>query len=106
MAHMEKQEFSGLYYEVETREGTTFVPSDVCGSVPGMEVDTMYCKPDEHDDIWDNAVSTLSDYVGNGIENITPREGTLYRLSAPGYMDCTDWTTDENSPLFDDMEEE
>lgn len=72
MAFMEQQIEHGEWYEVETNHGTEWLPVDVIGDIS-----------DE---------SELSDYVeGTEIHSYTRREGYGARLSAPGYMDCTDW---------------
>lgn len=107
MAFMEKESFAGTYYAVETVEGTWFLPDGVCGNLEGMEPGILYSCPenDEPDACWDAWCSLIRNYVPLGIRQIERREGTLYRLSAPGYLDCTDWTTDPDSPEFDDPDE-
>ena len=117
MSFMEKQEYTGTYYAVETESGTTFLPEDVCGALYGCEEGVMYYNPKDaadHSDTedaefvaqWDDWCARVADYVdGHRIREISSCTGTLYRLSAPGYMDCTGWTTDANSPEFDDMDE-
>lgn len=108
MAFMEKQEYIGRYYEIETENGTTFLPADVCGTLDGCEVGVMYepiddVREDADWDNWQDWVSQVRDYIdGFRILSISAQDGTLYRLSAPGYMDCTDWTPDADSPEFDD----
>ena len=69
MPFMKPDVFKGEAWRVETTHGTFFVPADV-------ESD-----PDK-----------LGDYVEGVIEE-TPEKvhGWLGRMSAPGYMDCTDW---------------
>lgn len=83
-------------WEVETENGTSFVPDDVV-SVPGRLrfgaiVERMGVTADEVT-VFDLLASRLSDYVdGHGIwriEAITDRY--FARMSAPGYLDCTDW---------------
>lgn len=107
MAHMHKETYTGTYYEVETkRDGTFFVPEDVCGAIE-MESGVFFEPVDdiregEAWDIWGDVESTLRDYVPSDIIGVSKLNGKLYRLSAPGYLDCTDWTTDADSPEFDD----
>lgn len=125
---MEKETYSGTYYSVDTHNGTFFIPADVCGILSAsffskednddvevtMDNDVMYTLPDsgcddEEWEIWRSWCRQLNDYVPgrDRILSITQHEGELYRLSAHGYMDCTDWTTDPDSPEFDeDMEED
>ena len=110
MSHMKKETYKGAYYEVETTQGTWFVPEEVSGCIEGMTIgETWYEDAGETEDehrTWADAVSILEDFVEAGpstIVSIGKRVGTLYRLSAPGYLDCTDWTTDE-SGLHDDTD--
>jgi hypothetical protein len=108
---MRKEEYLGTYYEVETkREGTFFIPEDVCGSLDIPEgVIVERCddiREGEDWDAWQAVESALRDYVPSDILSVSRAKGSLYRLSAPGYMDCTDWTTDADSPEFDDDSDE
>lgn len=107
MPHMYKQEYSGTYFAIETEEGTTFLPSLDIGNLPEMESGTTYYadsnETEEDETLWESWCNQAQDYVqGFKIVSIERREGTLYRLSAPGYLDCTDWTPDADSPEFDD----
>lgn len=69
MAFMEPDIVFGEWYEVETTHGTEWVPADLGG-------------PD-----------SLQDYCEGTIQEVKgPIEGWGARLSASGYMDCTDWT--------------
>lgn len=149
MGHMSKETIEGTYYAIETEEGTTFLPSDVCGILRECVTGTIYGEPDfdvdsainqeewdakvkhlqanGHPDVsecesilsetytladdsdiddaelWSEWCAQVRDYVGgNKIREIEERTGTLYRLSAPGYLDCTDWTPDADSPEFED----
>lgn len=110
MGFMKKQTYHGMYAAVETREGTFFLPEDVTGS---LDIDSqwgplMLCKDECEAELWDRIVRQIKDYIPTSPENIESIEilrGKLYRLSAPGYMDRTDWTTDADSPEFDDDEE-
>lgn len=76
MAFM-KQEITGLEhgFRVETTVGTWYVPSSV-------ETD----------------LTKLADYVEGTIrapEDVEEVYGYFGRMSAPGYLDCTDWIFDE-----------
>lgn len=69
MAFMEPQiEFMSAYL-VETNIGTECVPEDVCDDPTKLE---PYLE-------------------GSRIESVDRKEGWFGRLSAPGYMDCTEW---------------
>ena len=68
MAFMEPEIVHGEWYEVETSNGTWWLPTDVC-----LEKD-------------------LKGYVDGEIQEVTVRAQCWGgRLSASGYMDCTDW---------------
>lgn len=75
MSFMKPEVFEGEYYRVETSEGTWIVPADDAGDV--------------------GTYGDLRDYVQGDIEEpdavATPESGWLCRLSAPGYLDCTEW---------------
>jgi hypothetical protein len=70
MAFMQKQVDRFSAWRVETTCGTECVPVDVCGDV-----------------------ENLGQYI-EGTEQDAPElvEGWFCRLSAPGYMDCTEWS--------------
>ena len=72
--------------QVETNCGTEFVPLEQLGlTLPdGIEACT----------------ELLRDYLeGNRVFSVQEREGYGARLSAPGYLDCTEWA------VFDTEEE-
>ena len=75
---MKPQIFKTHYWEVDGDSGTTIVPVDVCDADPKM----------------DNAaqIKLMSSYYeGFEISNMERKNGWLYRLSAPGYMDATEY---------------
>lgn len=78
MSFMERQIVFGDWYECETNNGTCYVPSDLCEGTP--EGVLMYCEARE-------------------VYEVMPRKGFGARLSAPGYMDRTEWS------VFDTEEE-
>ena len=80
---------STSYWEVETENGTDFVPCDVW----------------DCDDVWDDAndclrpsvVESIANYVeGSDIQSMQRQTGFIGRLSAPGYLDATDWVSGES----------
>lgn len=92
MGHMQNDITAKQYgWSVETSDcGTCFVPGDVV-TVPG------YLKPgeqiDSDDTVFESLSELLADYVeGRKIESIEVCKGYFARLSAPGYLDCTEWT--------------
>ncbi len=77
MAFMQPAIYFGTYYEVSANHGETYiVPADVSGVVKtyGDLADYVEGKVDEPD--------TIAEV----------KRGWLARMSAPGYMDCTDWS--------------
>jgi hypothetical protein len=87
----------GDYFEVETSNGTEIVPADVV-RLPFAVVHAAggYFHPDETGAAEFALVAkAMQPYTACGIERIEPKRGWLARMSAPGYMDCTDWTAHE-----------
>jgi hypothetical protein len=64
-----------LVYEVDTTHGIFFVPADVFNFSDDPEA----------------LAKELHNFVEGEVENVQRRYGYLARMSAPGYMDCTDW---------------
>src|SRR3990167_7136033 len=77
--------------QIETGDnGTCYLPGDVVTMPgwlkPGVSVDINDAL------IFDALVSLVSDYVPvHDIQGIEACNGYFARLSAPGYLDCTDW---------------
>ena len=71
MSFMKPQVYQGEFWKVETSGGTYFFPTDIIGE-------------DDLKDCVENEIIETEVIVGYGA-----------RLSAPGYMDCTDWTVHE-----------
>lgn len=72
---MQPQIQFGKYYVVETVEGSEVIPFHVCGPAETNADLALYCsgkayEPDEKPELLD---------------------GFVCRLSASGYLDCTDW---------------
>ena len=66
-------------YHVETSHGTEIVPEDACGSINASN-------------LGDNDLESLYQYLeGDKIEGVERKEGWYASLSAPGYMDHTEW---------------
>lgn len=99
MAFMEPEIHNSTYWEIETNGGTWFLPADVVGE-RGHKIGKRYVKP--------ALLALFVDYVeATEIQSVTLREGILGRLSAPGYMDCTDWTPyDSESDAMADLTED
>ena len=100
MGHMQQQITEKQRgWKVETLDGTSYVPGDV-EPVPVWMADCamLYSKDLGQLDIlvFNHLASRLEQYVegNNKITEITEIEtGTWFfaRLSAPGYLDCTEW---------------
>lgn len=92
MAFMQQQIQFGLWLEVETRDGTDFIPADLVDTT-GMAEGHTYGV---HGPIGRDVAAAAAQYVGvtsrpERIETVRLFKGYGARLSAPGYMDCTDW---------------
>jgi hypothetical protein len=76
MTFLKPEIFEDSYFEVETNTGTEIVPCSVCGVYVGVNPYKLkdYLSGQPYDD----------DYV-------RPKHGWVARMSAPGYLDCTDW---------------
>ena len=72
MSFMEPEVIKCRWYKIETNQGTWFVPYEVVGDVDDKDKLGMYTES-----------GTVQDF-----EII---EGWGARMSAPGYLDCTDW---------------
>lgn len=85
--------YNGAYYEIETKQGTSYVPSDV-QSISAERLTALDLAAELGDQTsYQKLAKPFADYVEGTISNIIHHErGTLARLSAPGYMDCTEWT--------------
>jgi len=108
MAFMEPVIIAGEWLEVDTANGTTFVPwecvpASVVQAIKAYE-DTLEADESRQLDAQDDLSATgrldLLEYLEVGrpedIYTVEPVSGYGARLSAPGYMDCTDWTVHES----------
>lgn len=82
MAHMQPVAEYFAAYHVETSDRTEIVPEDVCGEI------TDVSDPGEYGFL----AGYLNCLVGNtDIRSVERKEGWYGRLSADGYLDCTEW---------------
>lgn len=80
------------YFAVETEQGTDFVHHE-CMRLPFTINFAAGGQFNEDSDGFALLQRAFAPYVeGNEITEIAPRHGFLARLSASGYMDCTDYT--------------
>jgi hypothetical protein len=77
---MKPQVIADDYYSVETLTGTEFVPAH------------LVYAPTVADDMRDYLQGEPADID----EPVTRKSGYLARMSAPGFMDCTDWTAHDS----------
>ena len=86
MGFMQKQVTNKMkWFEVETSQGTEFIQSDIFSSDATIE-----------------SVADLIDYCEGIPVSFEVIEGYGARLSAPGYMDCTEWTVFETEKQAQD----
>lgn len=86
MAFMQKQIVKGLWLDVENTHGEgTLIPADLVSKVTlgKLALDVVSEDPE--------ILDAVRDYVNGEAREVTLREGYGARLSAPGYMDCTEW---------------
>ena len=93
----------GKFWHIDTARGCWVVPVHVCGigkkfSV-GMKLDEDVELGAEDAQFRTDVFDTLKPYADGEINEAKLLEGWYGRLSAPGYMDCTEWNS------FDSEEE-
>ena len=87
MSFMQPEIWQENYYEIETTHGTEIVPVEVCGILDVSEL----TDEDYESHVWQDLLREwFGDYCEGEPLNAELKIGWLYRLSAPGYMDCTD----------------
>ena len=69
------------WLRVETTQGTEFIPAELVGDIAD-------CADADDMPIWFNQVQQYTNGEPQSWETI---KGYGARLSAPGYLDCTDW---------------
>ena len=78
-------------YRVETDNGTETVPVDVCGELD--ESDPCFAGEAKIVHETPENVARLRDYIEGGkVYGIERVSGWWSRLSASGYLDCTEWS--------------
>jgi hypothetical protein len=102
MSHLEPQLIYEMWYEVSGDYGTEFVPYDIVGDLEEVLQDASgsEVRHVKHGKIigWDLTAEAfdppkeLTDYLENRIlYEVRLRPGYGVRLSAPGFLDATDW---------------
>ena len=97
MAFMQRQITNKqAWIRVETSIGTEFIDAVLLGlNVRDSQTATHTLTDKERESI----IAKLSDYCEGTIQEWETVRGYGARLSAPGYLDCTEWT------VFDTFEE-
>lgn len=92
MAHFQREVTEKIQgWRVETNEGTSFVPGFVV-SVPEILARDVTLTTEDDADLFEMLAGRLRDYVaGHCVQEIEVIRGYFARLSAPGYLDCTEW---------------
>ncbi len=78
MSFMQPQVFEDDYFEVDTTIGTEIVPADLIGRTCATHVEAL--------------LNYLEGKPLDPDEEVELKRGWLARMSAPGYMDCTEYS--------------
>ena len=91
MSDFMQRQITGLenWLRVETRQGTEFVPS---GQLSLFVRDSETVTHPMTDDERAETIDKIRDFVSDEPESLENIKGYGARLSAPGYLDCTEWT--------------
>ena len=96
MSFMQRQVTRKMnWIQAETTYGTEFVPGDLGIFVRNSDCPSQPLTPEEYA----RYEGMIRPYTEGTIQSWENRLGYGARLSAPGYMDCTEWT------VFDTEEE-
>jgi hypothetical protein len=79
------------WIEIDGTQGITFVPYDVLSKDEITIAETCEDILEDAEDTVDVA-SVFGGYYEGTVQSVTCRQGFGARLSAPGYLDCTEWT--------------
>ena len=96
MGFMQRQVVFGTWVVVDCVDGVWTYPSDIFINVPVVGT-TVYPEdlPSELVDFLESVCDTTGVDETSIINYMDVVEGWGARLSAPGYLDCTDWTVHE-----------
>ena len=98
MSHMKPETYEGAYWEIETNQGTYFMPADSVGYHAADTAEdgfTIDLDGEELSEALEEMRDELALFVPSGAEIEWAsywRSGELHRLSAPGFMDSTEWS--------------
>jgi hypothetical protein len=86
---MKPEVYFGLYFAVETSQGTEIVPEGIAALPLGVNFKAGNSF-DSDSQFWDLIQKAFIPCIdGQEIESVDCQEGWIARMSAPGYMDCT-----------------
>ena len=85
---MQPEVYEGDYLVIDGTNGTTFLPIDIV-EIP-KDWSGSFTNPSNNN--FDLLYEKYGDYYNGEINSFEIANGKLYRLSAPGYLNCTDWT--------------
>lgn len=104
MSHMQPQIRYSVWAEFHTQQGIEFVDAEEMANLPELGVQIADDNP-----AFAEIVRDFSAYLSVPVEDVDSVEfnyGWGARMSAPGYMDCTDWavfpTNEEAKEYLDD----
>jgi hypothetical protein len=104
MAFMQKQIIKDLWVEIDGGIGVVAIPASLVAWPEGLPAEAVRdgahwkCPTSQSSqsdiDLWEQLSEAVSDFYGSSLRvwSIEIISGFGVRLSAPGYMDCTDWT--------------
>lgn len=89
------------WVELDGTSGITFVPYDILSKAQIEFAERGTELPESDDEIYspEEMNEMFGDYYEGSIQSVTVRQGYGARLSASGYMDCTEWS------VFDSVQE-
>jgi len=88
MSFMQRQVYFGTWICIDGEDGSEEIPADLVNSTLYKLAGAEGFRFDP-----DALFAACRDYTRNReCHDISVREGWGARLSAPGYMDCTEWT--------------
>ena len=100
MAFMEPEIFKGCAVLLDGSDGITVLPFEDLSQAEREAVDRcIAAQANEDEDAWEDAADLLRCYYdGREMQSVAlagaerGKRVWLYRLNAPGYLDCTPWS--------------
>jgi squalene cyclase len=92
MSFMQQEIFETDWIEIGTTHGTYFVPADYLSYVVDYLKDESIEDVLEMDAVRRDLLQYTEAYKPEHILSVELRHGFGTRMSAPGYLDCTEWS--------------